>query len=139
MPVTASPAQRKRSVCSASVPPVTRKAEKIPESATASGSLDVVWRFEHANRSRYLRNKRKAVWLAKSSNWMRTPGKASHAALMNSSIQFVIHGHEHGVFEVMTFNPRFTQGIPSYWAPQNWQPFGTVLFRRAEYLRKEHR
>ena len=56
-----------------SVPPVTRSAEHRPASATAA----VPWMssLKVQIRSRYFFSRRKALWLAKSSNWTTTPGK----------------------------------------------------------------
>ncbi len=83
MPVAASPAPRNRTVWSASLPPVTRNAENMPASATAA----VPWMssLKTQARSRYWCSRRNAAWLAKSSNWISTPGNTSRAALMNSS------------------------------------------------------
>jgi hypothetical protein len=66
MPVAASPAPRKSSVWSASLPPVVRNADMMPASATAA----VHWMssLKTQNWTRYLRSSRKALWLAKSSN-----------------------------------------------------------------------
>ena len=69
MPMAASPAPRKRSVWSVSLPPVRRSAEKSPASATRGRALDVV--VEACRRGRGSAcSSRKALWLAKSSNWM---------------------------------------------------------------------
>ena len=83
MPVAASPAPRNSTVWSASLPPVTRNAENRPASATAA----VPWMssLKTGIVSRYLCSRRNAEWLAKSSNWISTPGKVSRAAVMNSS------------------------------------------------------
>ena len=83
MPVAASPAPMNRIFWSASLPPVTRSAEKMPASATAAvpwmSSLNVQMR------SRYRSSSRKAFWLAKSSNCTTTPGNTACVAVMNSS------------------------------------------------------
>jgi hypothetical protein len=63
---------------------LTRSAENTPASATEAvpwmSSLKVQMLL------RYFSSRRKALWLAKSSNWMMTSGKTSRAAVMNSSI-----------------------------------------------------
>ena len=78
MPVAASPAPWKSSRCSSSGLPVMRSAERIPATTTAA----VPWMssLKVATRSWYFCSSRNALWLAKSSNWITTPGKSSLAA-----------------------------------------------------------
>ena len=69
------PRPRRGTACAArsSLPPVTRSAENMPASATAA----VPWMssLKVQMRSRYFCSSRKALWLAKSSNWITHAGK----------------------------------------------------------------
>ena len=123
MPVAASPAPRKSRRWRSSVLPVTRSAEYRPASATAA----VPWMssLKVQMRSRYFFSSRNALWLAKSSNWMTTPGKTSRGGGDELVDQLVVGGA--GQARLRAGRGRAgRRAAPGCWCRRRASPAGTA-------------